>query len=119
MLLRRQGYGTLCVVGVVEGGEVHLAVLDLKRLALVIAVLFHRHACDSQLGILVLNLHRDGVGGIVHRPAGVLHAVRRGIIISVVHLGERERVLARLVERHIREVDRLALVLDDLATRDL
>ena len=35
------------------------------------------------------------------------------------HLGERERVLARLVERHIREVDRLALVLDNLVLRGL
>ena len=119
--LRRQGHGTLRSIAVDKGGEVHLAVLDLSLdgLGLSVTILLHRHARDGQLGVLILDPYRDGIGRGVHRPAGVLHAVRCGIIISVVHLGERERVLARLVERHIREVDRLALVLDNLVLRGL
>ena len=117
VLHRRQGHGTLRGIAVGKGGEVHLAVLDLRRFALVIAVLFHRHACDSQLGILVLNLHRDGVGGIVHRPTGVLHAVHHRVVIGVVRLGKRERVCTGLVELHAGEVDRLAVLTRDRALR--
>ena len=117
MLHRRQGHGTLRGIAVGKGGEVHLAVLDLRRFALVIAVLFHRHACDSQLGILVLNLHRDGVGGIVHRPTGVLHAVHHRVVIGVVRLGKRERVCTGLVELHAGEVDRLAVLTRNRALR--
>ena len=78
VLLRRQGHGTLRSIAVGKGDEVHLAVLDLSLdgLGLSVTILLHRHACDSQLGILVLNLHRDGVGGIVHCPTGVLRTSR-------------------------------------------
>ena len=119
VLLRRQGHGTLRSIAVGKGGEVHLAFLDLKRLALVIAVLFHRHACDSQLGILVLNLHRDGVGGIVHRPTSVLHTSRIRIVIFPVGLGERKRVVACLVECHVGEVEGLTVLAGDLPLRGL
>ena len=118
-LLRRQGHGTLRGIAVGKGGEVHLAVLDLRRFALVIAVLFHRHACDSQLGILVLNLHRDGVGGIVHRPTGVLHTSRIRIVIFPVGLGERKCVVACLVEFHTGEVEGLTVLAGDLPLRGL